>query len=78
MLYIYAGITRTGLGHLVVHLAECGCHLVRERTGDNHDVALTRGSTEDNTQSVLVVPRSSHVHHLYSAACETYKRWSQK
>ena len=62
----------TGLWHLVVHLSQGGRHLVRERSGDDHDVGLSRTGTEDDTETVLVVPRGGHVHHLYGAARETY------
>lgn len=65
---------RTRLRHLIVHLPQRGCHLVRERARDDHDVALPRARAEDDTEPVLVVPRRGHVHHLYGAACETCKR----
>lgn len=65
------GGKRTRLGHLVVHRSESGSHLVREGTGDNHDVGLSGAGTEDDTETILVVTGGSHVHHLYGAASKT-------
>lgn len=45
----------SGLGHLVVDLAQGGSHLVGEGAGDDHDVGLTGGGTEDDSQAILVV-----------------------
>ena len=36
-------------------------HLVGQRPGDNHDITLTRRSTEHDAESVLVVSGSGHV-----------------
>lgn len=74
----------TGLGHLVVHLAQGGGHLVRERACDDHDVGLPGTGTEHNPKTVLVVTRRGHVHHLDGAACETWagpthnRAWAQR
>ena len=61
----------SGLGHLIVDLAQSGCHLVGEGAGDNHDVGLTGRSTENNSHAILIVTGSGKVHHLNSAAGET-------
>lgn len=61
----------SGVRHLVVNLSQSRGHLVGEGTGDNHDIGLTRGGTENNTHSVLVVTWGGKVHHLNSAAGET-------
>ena len=45
--------------HLIVDLSECGGHLVGERAGDDHDVRLARGRTEDDADAILVVAGSS-------------------
>lgn len=45
------------LGHLVVHLAQRRGHLVRQGTGYDHYVRLSRGGTENDSESVLVVSR---------------------
>lgn len=60
-----------GLRHLIVDLAEGGGHLVGQGAGDNHDVRLTRGGTENDSQTILVVPRGREVHHLDGAAGQT-------
>lgn len=60
-----------GLGHLVVHLAQRGRHLVCERTRDNHNVTLAGRGTENDTQTVLVVARAGGVHHLHGTARKT-------
>lgn len=57
--------------HLVVHLAQRGRHLVGQSAGDNHDVGLAGGGTENNAEAVLVVAGSGQVHHLDGAAGET-------
>lgn len=59
------------LRHLVVDLAEGGSHLVGQCTGHNHHIRLSGGSTEDNSQAVLVVSGRGEVHHLHGAACQT-------
>jgi hypothetical protein len=61
----------SGLGHLIVDLAQSGCHLVGEGAGDNHDVGLTGRGTENNSHAILIVTGSGKVHHLNSAAGET-------
>lgn len=38
--------------HLVVHLAQCWCHLVGEGAGHNHGVTLARTGTEDDAKPV--------------------------
>lgn len=43
----------------------------RKRTGYDHDVALSGRSTEDDPESILVVPSGGHVHHLDGAACQS-------
>lgn len=61
----------SGLGHLVVYLSQCRCHLVGERAGDNHAVTLTGRGTENDTESVLIVSCRGDVHHLYGTAGKT-------
>jgi hypothetical protein len=61
----------SGLGHLIVDLAESGCHLVGECAGDNHDVGLAGRGTENDSHAILIVTGSGKVHHLDSAAGET-------
>lgn len=61
----------SGLGHLVVDLAQGGRHLVGEGAGDDHDVGLTGGGTEDDAQAILVVSWGGKVHHFDGAAGET-------
>lgn len=36
-----------------------------------NETYLTRGSTENDTETILIVTGSGHVHHLYSAARKT-------
>jgi hypothetical protein len=56
------------LRHLIINLPESRCHLVCKRTGNNHDIGLSRGSSEDYTESILVVAWSGQVHHFDGAA----------
>lgn len=58
-------------GHLIVDLAQRGSHLVGEGAGDNHDVGLTGGGSENNAQAILIVSRGGKVHHFDGAAGET-------
>lgn len=59
------------LRHLIVHLTQRGRHLVGERSGDNHNVRLTRGGTENDAETILIVARGGKVHHFDGAAGET-------
>ena len=54
--------------HLVVHFAQRRRHLVGQRAGHDHDVALPRAGSENHPKPVEVVPRSASVHHLHCAA----------
>lgn len=47
----------SGLGHLIIDLTQRGSHLVGKGSGDNHDVGLARGRSENNSQTILVVSR---------------------
>jgi hypothetical protein len=60
-----------GFGHLVVHFAERGRHLVGQRAGNNDTVGLPRGGSEDDTITIHVVTWSGDVHHLYGATGQT-------
>jgi len=64
--------------HLVVHLSQRRSHLVGQRAGYNHDIALSWGRSENNAQSVLVVTRCGKMHHLYSAAGEAEGQWPER
>lgn len=61
----------SGLGHLIVDLAQGGGHLVGEGAGDNHDIGLTGRGTENDTETILIVTGSRQVHHFDGAAGET-------
>lgn len=52
---------RTRFWHLIVHSSQRWRHLVRQGTGDDHDVRLSRRGSEDDAQSVLVVASGGHV-----------------
>ena len=67
-----------GLGHLVVYFPECGCHLVRQRAGDNHDIRLTGGSTEHNAKTLHIVSGSGGMHHFHGAAGEAESHRPQR
>ena len=49
------------MGKKRLTLPQSGRHLVGQCPSDNHDITLTRRSTKDDTESVLVVSRSGHV-----------------
>src|SRR6185295_12811377 len=59
------------LGHLVVDLAQRGRHLVAQRAGHDHQVALAWAGTEQHAEAVDVVARRTGVHHLDRAARQT-------
>lgn len=61
----------SGVGHLIVDLAQSGSHLVGESAGDNHDIGLARRGTENDTHAILIVAGGGKVHHFNSAAGET-------
>lgn len=65
----------TRVRHLIVDLPQCGCHLVCQSSGDDHDIGLTRRCSENDTETILIVSGSSHVHHLNSATGETEGHW---
>jgi hypothetical protein len=54
--------------HLIVDLSQGRSHLVRERAGNNHNIGLARRSTEDYTETILIVAGSGKVHHFDGAA----------
>ena len=59
------------IGHLIVDLAQGGRHLVRQCTSHNHNIGLTRGGTENNSQTILIVTGGGKMHHLDGTAGET-------
>ena len=61
----------SGIGHLIVDLAEGGGHLVGEGTGNDHDIGLSGGGSENDTETILIVSRGGKVHHFDGAAGET-------
>jgi hypothetical protein len=54
--------------HLIVDLSERRSHLVCESTGDDHNIRLARGGTEDYTKSILIVSWGGEMHHFDGAA----------
>lgn len=65
------GDNPSGVGHLIVDLAQRRSHLVCQGTGDNHNIGLARGGTENDTKAILIVAGGGKVHHLDGAAGET-------
>jgi hypothetical protein len=61
----------SGLGHLIVDLAQGRGHLVGEGAGDDHDIGLTRRGTENDSQPILIVSWRRQVHHLDGTAGKT-------
>jgi hypothetical protein len=59
------------VGHLVVNLSQRWSHLVCEGSSNDHNIGLTGGSTENDTEAILVVSWSGQVHHLDGTAGET-------
>jgi len=57
--------------HLIVNLTKGRSHLVGEGTSHNHDIGLTRRSTENDTESVLIVSWGRKMHHLDGTASKT-------
>jgi hypothetical protein len=57
--------------YLIVHLSQCRCHLVRQGTGNNHDIGLTGRSSENDTETILIITSGSHVHHFDGATSQT-------
>ena len=58
------------VGHLIVDLSQRRCHLICESSCHNHDVRLSGGGTENDTETILIVPRGRQVHHFDGAACK--------
>src|SRR5262245_50859369 len=56
------------LRHLVVDLAQRGRHLVGQRPGHNHHIGLARRGTRRETETLSIVSRHRHLHHLDRAA----------
>lgn len=57
--------------HLIVHLPQCRCHFVCERSRHDHHVRLSRRGPENDSKTILVISRCREVHHFDSAASET-------
>ncbi len=68
----------SGIRHLIVNLSEGRGHLVCERACHDHHITLSRGGTENDPQTILVVPRCRKVHHLHGAAGETERQGPQR
>lgn len=66
------------LRHLVVNLAQCRRHLVRERTGDNHAIGLARRRAEEEAEPIEIVARRAGLHHLDGAARQTEGHWPER
>lgn len=60
--------------HLVINLTKGGCHFVCHCSRHNHHVGLSRGCSEDDSETVLVVSGHGDVHHLDTAAGETKRQ----
>jgi hypothetical protein len=60
-----------GLGHLLINTTKRRSHLVGKSTSDNHDISLTRRSTENDTETIEIISRRTTVHHFYGATSKT-------
>src|ERR1700681_2450331 len=61
-----------GLGHLFVQTANDRGHFLREASGDDHQIGLTRGRAENlGPAPSHVEARGSHRHHFDCAASQT-------
>jgi hypothetical protein len=58
----------SGIRHLIVNLAKSGSHLVSERTGHDHNIRLTWSSTENDSETILIVSWGREMHHFDGAA----------
>jgi hypothetical protein len=65
------GNNPAGLRHLIVNLSESRSHLVRKGTGNNHDIGLSRRSTENDTEAILIVSWGGKMHHFDGTAGQT-------
>ena len=65
------------LRHLIIDLPQRRRHLIRQRARHNHNIRLTRRRTEDDPQSILIVPRRRQVHHLDGTARESERHGPQ-
>lgn len=66
------------LGHLIVNLSQGWSHLVGQGSGDNHDIGLARRSSENDSQSILIVTRGGQVHHLDGTARQSKSQRPQR
>lgn len=62
------GYIPSRLRHLIVYLSQRRCHLIRQRTSNNHNIRLPWRSTENDTKAILIVAGGGKVHHLDGAA----------
>src|SRR3546814_19160957 len=53
-----------GLAHLVIDLAQRRGHLVAQRSGNDHHVALARGCARGDAETLHIVTRHVDVDHL--------------
>ena len=61
----------SGIWHLIIDLSKRRSHLVCKGTGNNHNIGLSRGGTEDYTKSILIVPWGGEMHHFDGATGES-------
>jgi hypothetical protein len=59
------------VGHLIVNLAQGRSHLVRQCTSHNHNIRLSRRSSENDSKSILIITWGGKMHHLHGTACKT-------
>lgn len=65
------------VGHLVVHHSQGRGHFVGDGTGDDDDIGLSWGGSENDTQSILVVSWGGGVHHLHGTAGQPEGGWPE-
>lgn len=52
------------------HLPQSWSHLIGQRSSHDHDVSLSGTCSEHHTETVHVITRCCHVHHLHCTACK--------
>lgn len=61
--------------HLIVDLSQRRSHFIRQRSSDNHHITLSWRSTENDSESILIVSGCRDVHHLDCATSQTECHW---
>lgn len=56
---------------MVVHFSQSRSHFVGQCPSHDHNIRLSRAGTEHDSEPILIIPGSGHMHHLHSTTRQT-------